>query len=137
MTTAGDFIGRGWAYPVRVSPRGGVALAREIDELEGALRLILGTAPGERLMRPEFGCAIWDQIFSPVDANALGLMAQAVRDAVARWEPRIELEDVTTSQQPDDAAAVRIDISYRVKATNDRRNLVYPFYTIPRESEER
>jgi phage baseplate assembly protein W len=137
MSATGDFIGRGWAYPVRVTPRGGIALAHGADELDGALRVILGTAPGERLMRPEFGCAIWDQLFAPLDANALGLMAQAVRDAVGRWEPRVELEDVATTQDPDDATRVRIDVAYRVKATNDRRNLVYPFYAIPREGEER
>jgi len=136
MNNNGDFIGQGWAFPVHVAPRGGIALAHGADELHGALRMILSTAPGERLMRPEFGCAIWDQLFAPVDANALGLMAQAVRDAVGRWEPRVELEDVVTSPDGTDPARVTIELTYRVKATNDRRNLVYPFYTIPREEQE-
>jgi phage baseplate assembly protein W len=133
MSAGGDFIGRGWAFPVRVAPRGGIALAHGGDELDAALRMILETAPGERVMRPDFGCAIWDLLFSPTDANSLGLMAQAVREAVGRWEPRVELEEVLTRPQPDDPTLVTIELTYRVKASNDRRNLVHPFYVIPRE----
>lgn len=133
MSTRGDFIGRGWAFPVRVTGRGGIVLAHDGDELDGALRMILATAPGERVMRPEFGCAIWDQLFDPVDGNSLGLMAQAVREAVGRWEPRVEVESVDPHVDPADPTCVRVDVTYVVKATNDRRNLVYPFYVIPRE----
>jgi uncharacterized protein len=131
--TGDDFIGRGWAFPLRVGPRGGIALAQGGEELDGALRMILQTAPGERVMRPEFGCAIWDQLFAPVDANSIGQMAQAVRDAIGRWEPRVDCADVTIRRDADDTTRVDIEVTYRVKATNDRRNLVYPFYTIPRE----
>jgi len=94
--------------------------------------MILTTAPGERVMRPDFGCAMWEQVFAPLDANTLGLIEQSVREAVARWEPRITLESVEAV--PDDAGAlIRIEIGYRVLATNDYRNLVYPFYVIPHE----
>lgn len=130
---AADFIGRGWAFPVRVSGRGGIALAHGGDEVDGALRMILSTAPGERVMRPEFGCAIWDQLFGGTDAGSLGQMAQAVRDAVGRWEPRVELIEVQAEPDPDEPGCVRIVLSYLVRATNDRRNLVFPFYVIPRE----
>jgi phage baseplate assembly protein W len=95
--------------------------------------MIIETAPGERVMRPDFGCRIWDLLFTPIDANALGLMAQAVREAVGRWEPRIDLEDVVARIDPDDASRVLLDVTYTLRATNDRRNLVYPFYVIPRE----
>jgi uncharacterized protein len=135
--SAGDFTGRGWAFPVRVAPRGGIALAAGSEELDGALRMIIATAPGERVMRPEFGCAIWDEVFSGADANSLGAMAQAVSDAVGQWEPRVELEEVTATPDPEDPACVRIEIRYAIKATNDRRNLVFPFYTIPREEQQR
>ena len=95
--------------------------------------MILLTAPGERVMRPQFGCRIWDLLFEPVTPNLLGLITEAVRDALAQWEPRVEVEDVDPVQDDDDGGLVRIQIRYRVKATNDRRNLVYPFYVIPRE----
>jgi phage baseplate assembly protein W len=130
-----DFIGTGWAYPVRVNARGGLALASGPEEIDGSIRMILETAPGERVMRPEFGCQIWDLLFAPVNPNVLGLMAQAVRDAVRQWEPRVELEEVFPRPDPTDAARVNIEVTYRVKTTNDLRNLVFPFYVIPREEE--
>ncbi|MCU1689701.1 MAG: hypothetical protein JWN20_1629, partial [Jatrophihabitantaceae bacterium] len=102
-------------------------------DLDQSIRVILMTAPGERLMRPQFGCRIWDLLFEPVTANLLGLIAQAVRDAVAQWEPRVVLESVTPSVDTDDNALIRIAMTYRVQSTNDRRNLVYPFYVIPHE----
>jgi uncharacterized protein len=131
--TPTDLIGRGWAFPVRVDGRGGIALASGAEELEGALRMILSTAPGERVMRPEFGCAIWDHLFAGTDASSLGQMAQAVREAVGRWEPRVELEDLHVAPDPDEPTCVRIELAYRARATNDRRSLVFPFYVIPRE----
>ena len=84
-------------------------------------------------MRPPFGCRIWDLLFEPVNANTVGLMAQAVREAVAQWEPRVEVIDVHVVPDEDNSALVHIEVAYRVRATNDRRNLVYPFYLIPRE----
>jgi phage baseplate assembly protein W len=84
-------------------------------------------------MRPSFGCKIWDLLFEPVNANTVGLMAKAVREALAQWEPRIAVEEVQVTPDTDDGALVHIVVVYRVRATNDRRNLVYPFYVIPRE----
>lgn len=129
----GDFIGTGWAFPCVVDPRGGVALASGTDELEAAIRMIIETAPGERVMRPDFGCRIWDHVFDATDATTLGAMAHAVREAVVRWEPRVDLEDIAVTVDPVEPSVVRITVAYRVKATNDRRNLVHPFYVIPRE----
>ncbi|MDQ3986719.1 MAG: GPW/gp25 family protein [Actinomycetota bacterium] len=133
MKDATDFIGRGWAFPPRIGPRGGLALVSGSEEIEGSIRMILSTAPGERVMRPDFGCAIWDLLFAPGDPNTLGLMSQAVRDAVSRWEPRVELEAVQTKPDPDDSSRVFIAVTYVIKSTNDRRNLIYPFYVIPKE----
>ena len=112
---------------------GSLSLTRGAEDLDRSLRVVLLTAPGERLMRPEFGCRIWDLLFEPVTANLIGLIAEAVRDALAQWEPRVEVEAVEPVQDGDDPGLVRIQITYRVRATNDRRNLVYPFYVIPRE----
>jgi uncharacterized protein len=135
MNATADFVGKGWAFPLRVGPRGGLALSYGSDEINGALNLIISTAPGERVMRPEFGCRIWDLLFSGTDPNTRGLMAQMVRDAINRWEARIDLEEVVVRVDPDDSSRVLIEVAYVVKSTNDRRNLVYPFYVIPREEE--
>ena len=127
-----DLIGTGWAFPVQITPGGGVRLSGGGEEVDAALRMILGTAPGERLMRPDFGCSMWEQVFAPVNANTLGLIEQSVREAVARWEPRVELTAVA-AEPGDDGSVVVIELTYRVRATNDHRNLVYPFYVIPQE----
>jgi phage baseplate assembly protein W len=127
-----DLIGSGWAFPARITPGGSVRLVSGGEEIDSALRIILTTAPGERVMRPDFGCSMWEQVFAPVNANTLGLIEQSVREAVARWEPRIELTSVATTPG-EDGAVVHIELAYRVRATNDYRNLVYPFYVIPQE----
>ena len=126
-------IGRGIRFPMAVDSRGGIAMSGGPDELDASIRVIVSTAPGERVMRPQFGCRIWDLLFEPVNANTVGLMAQSVRDAIAQWEPRVEVVDVVVTPDDDDASLVRIGVAYRVRSTNDRRNLVYPFYMIPRE----
>ena len=130
------FIGRGIAFPMRVDSTGSIAMVTGPEDVDRSILMVLSTAKGERLMRPQFGCAIWDQLFDPINANTLGQMSQAVREALSQWEPRIELELVEALADPDADGKVRIEITYRVKATNDRRNLVYPFYVIPREGEE-
>jgi hypothetical protein len=116
-----------------VDHTGSISMTSGPEDLDRSIRVVLATAPGERLMRKDFGCRIWELLFEPVNANTLGLMAQAVREAVAQWEPRVELENVTVAPDAAEAAMVRISITYRVRTTNDRRNLVFPFYVIPRE----
>ena len=132
---ANTFIGRGIAFPMRVDHTGSIAMTTGAEDIDRSIVMVLSTAKGERLMRPQFGCAIWDQLFEPINPNTLGLMAQAVRDAIGQWEPRVELEDVVTRSDDADLGRVLIDVTYRIRATNDRRNLVYPFYTIPGEPE--
>jgi phage baseplate assembly protein W len=135
LSDVADFIGRGISFPLRVDQSGSIALAEGGDGIDASIRVALSTAPGERVMRPQFGCRIWDLLFEPVNANTLGLMAEAVRDALSQWEPRIEVEDVEVEPDPASPARVVIRIIYRMRATNDRRNLVYPFYVIPHEEE--
>lgn len=129
---AADLIGSGWAFPAEITPGGSVRLVGGGEEIDAAIRMILGTAPGERVMRPEFGCAMWESVFAPVNASTLGLIEQNVREAILRWEPRVELTEVSASPG-EDGAVIEIAIGYQLKATNDHRNLVYPFYTIPPE----
>jgi uncharacterized protein len=130
-----EIIGSGLAFPLQVDRRGGIALARDEQDIEQAIQLILGTAPGERPMRPEFGCGVHDFVFDSIDANTIGNMEQAIRDALARWEPRIEVERVNFDSSDSQAGLLTIDIIYTVRATNTERNLVYPFYVIPAEEE--
>ena len=136
MTNSADFIGRGFRFPMQVDQAGSIALTDGVSDLETSMRVVLMTAPGERLMRPKFGCEIWELMFEPINANTMGLMAQAVYRALGQWEPRILVDDVAIEPVPGALGAVNIQIEYRVKTTNDRRNLVYPFYTIPREGEQ-
>ena len=130
---AEQFIGVGWAFPLRTDATGGFALVTRTRELEESIRLILGTAYGERPMRPEFGCAIHDYVFAPVDATTTGRLAAEVRVSLERWEPRIDVIDVTVTAAEGDAATLYIDIRYALRGTYDPRNLVFPFYVIPAE----
>ncbi|OFE15405.1 baseplate protein [Humibacillus sp. DSM 29435] len=132
---AQEFIGTGWGFPVSVDPTGGITLVSGPREIEQSIRLILATAPGERPMRPEFGCAVHDYVFAPADAGTAGDIAYAVRVALERWEPRIELEDVDVRFDAVDQGTLYIDIHYSVSGTNDPRNLVFPFYVIPSEGD--
>lgn len=127
------FIGRGFFWPLQVDHTGSIRMTNGAPDLDRSMAVVLSTAPGERVMRPEFGCKIWDLVFEPVTANLLGLMAQVVREALAQWEPRVHVEDVQAVPAANDPTLVTIHVTYRVKATNDRRNLVYPFYVIPHE----
>jgi len=129
-----DFIGNGWAFPAAINRNGSVRLVTGMEEVDASIRMILSTVPGERVMRPDFGCAMWDMLFAPLTASTVGLIEQAVREALERWEPRIDLESVQADPDLHSATgAVHITVSYRAKSTNDVRNLVFPFYTIPTE----
>jgi phage baseplate assembly protein W len=130
-----SFVGRGFRWPLGVDHTGSIGLTNGVPDIDRSIELVLMTAPGERLMRPKFGCRIWDLLFEPVTGNLLGLMSQAVRQALEQWEPRITVEEVEPKPDPDNPSLVHIAIAYRVRATNDRRNLVYPFYVIPHDAE--
>jgi phage baseplate assembly protein W len=128
-----EFVGAGWAFPVRTDATGRVALVSHEREIEESIRLILGTAYGERPMRPDYGCAIHDYIFAGIDFDIAGRIAVAVRSSLVRWEPRIDVTDVQIQFDQSDTSLIYIDIRYSVGDTNDPRNLVFPFYTIPPE----
>jgi phage baseplate assembly protein W len=125
------FIGAGLAFPLRTDATGGIALVRGEREIGEAIRLILATSPGERPMRPEFGCAIAEFVFAPADAATAGLIAYEVRVALERWEPRIDLHDVQVDFADSADGVLLINIRYALRGSNDPRNLVFPFYVIP------
>lgn len=131
---ANEFVGAGWAFPLELDQTGSFALVTDEREIQEAIRLIIGTSYGERPMRPDFGCAIHDFVFAEADAGTAGRLSYEVRASLRRWEPRIDVEDVSVSIDEVDRSLMYIDIRYHIKSTNDSRNLVFPFYTIPPEN---
>lgn len=121
------FLGVGWAHPVR--PDGGrIATAPYEASIRDAVWIILATAPGERVMRPDFGCGIHDLVFATPSATTLGQVVREVSDALVRWDPRIEVLGVDAAPDPAEPARLLIHVDYRVRTTNNQFNLVYPFY---------
>ena len=131
-----DLVGRGWAHPCTLTPGGAVQLRSGGPELDAAITMIIATAPGERVMRPDFGCTIWELLFDPIDAGTIGLMEHAVREALERWEPRIEVTAIGVSFDAIESGMLYVDVGYSIRGLNDPRNLVFPFYVIPSEPEQ-
>ena len=131
-----DFVGSGWAFPVGVDSTGRIALARGSRDIEQAMRLILMTYPGERPMRPRFGSRLRDFVFDGATWENAAAVANEVRASLAQWEPRATVTDVVVIPEADASGVLSIDIAYVIKGTNDPRNLVFPFYTIPEHEEE-
>ena len=123
-----EFLGTGWRFPVGLDDRDEIAVSRYEASVRESIWIILSTSPGERLMRPDFGCGIHEFVFSPSNARTMGLIRFHVEESLIRWEPRILLESVTVAPDPGDPAVLIISIDYRVRATDSRFNLVYPFY---------
>ena len=130
-----DFVGAGWCYPLATDAAGGIALVTQDREIEQAIRLVLGTARGERPMRPEFGCRIHDHVFGQASAATAGQIAFDVREALERWEPRIEVVGVAVSFDAIESGTLYVDVGYTIRGLNDPRNLVFPFYVIPSNDE--
>ncbi len=123
-----DILGAGFQFPVGLDGRGGIAMAKQEGGIEDSIRIILGTPQGERRMRPMFGSRIHELVFAPNNASTWGLMQQYVEEALAWWEPRIEVLNVDAAPDASDASRLLVNILYKVKATSDERALVYPFY---------
>jgi phage baseplate assembly protein W len=121
------FLGVGWQFYVGVDDQGRIASAAYEESIRQAIGIILRTAPGERVMRPDFGCGIHDLVFEVNSASTATRVATQVRQALLRWEPRINVSDVQVTTGEDDAVLF-IGIEYKVRATNNSFNLVYPFY---------
>jgi phage baseplate assembly protein W len=128
-----EFIGRGLAFPLQVDPRGGIALASGDHDIVQSIQIILETAPGERAMRPSFGCRIHELVFAPQDASTWGLIRLYVEEALAQWEPRIEVRDVEITTPPDRPEVVMVEIKYQIKDTHDERSIIHPFYITDEE----
>jgi phage baseplate assembly protein W len=122
------FLGVGWKFPLQVTPRGAIAMSSEEQKIEESILLILSTAPGERLMLPDFGCGIHDLVFAPNDSGTITRVVDLVRRSLTTYEPRIDVFDVnadTSSEQPN-LLLIRVD--YRIRDNNSLKNIVYPFF---------
>jgi phage baseplate assembly protein W len=121
------FLGVGWSFPPKFEG-GKVAVAAYEEDVRQAILIILGTSPGERVMRPDFGAGLDRFVFEPITPTTLTRVEMTVRDALIAWEPRIDVEDVRVAPQGQPANVLSIELDYLVRATNTRQNLVYPFY---------
>jgi Bacteriophage baseplate protein W len=125
---APSFLGRGWAFPLALGGTGDVAMTGEEEDVRQAILLILETAKGERVMRPDFGCGLRRLVFEPMSAALKTLVRKEVEDALVTWEPRIDIQSVVVSEHRSIRGGLLIDIRYSVRTTNTFYNLVYPFY---------
>ncbi len=124
-----SFTGTGFKFPVQVDPvTGRVRTSSDEEDIREAIRIILGTQPGERPMSPHFGCSINSFVFGTSDHTSLTIMKNEVENSLIMWEPRIKDIDVNIVQSPDENGVLLIEISYVVRSTNNPFNLVYPFY---------
>ncbi len=123
-----DFLGTGWKFPIRVNPRGGLSLSSGEQKIQESIWLILATAPGERQMRPQFGCGIHSYVFAPNSPATQGHLAHEVRRALTNFEPRIDVQEVRVDSVPGSANQMLIRVDYRIRSTNVVQNLVYPFF---------
>ena len=121
-------LGQGLSFPLQIAAERGLALAGEVEKVRQSIWLILATAPGERVMRPSFGCAIHDHVFMPNNETLAGLAAVKVREALARWEPRIEVIEVDATPDPERRNLLLIEVTYRIRRSQQTANLVFPFF---------
>ncbi|MCE7989162.1 MAG: baseplate protein [Caldilinea sp. CFX5] len=123
-----EFLGVGWAFPIATDAEDHIQLAQLEESVRQSIFLIIGTAKGERLMHPTFGCGIHDLVFAPNDTTTAALISYEVREALVDWEPRIQVLEVQVTQDRAEAQKLLVHLQYRVRNTNNVFNLVYPFY---------
>lgn len=124
-----EFLGTGWGFPVQADPLSGqIQMVSQEEDIKQAIRLILMTRQGERVMRPDFGCRIYDFAFGTTDYTSLSRMRHAVEEALKLWEPRITDVEAEVSVVNGESGLLQIKIAYRVRSTNNPYNLVFPFY---------
>lgn len=127
--TGKEFMGRGWAYPFRIEPATGrIATAADEEDIKQSIRIILGTAKGERAMRPGFGCGIHNLVYAAIDMATIAQIKRDVTDALRKYEARIDVLAVKVDSANLINGRLEVDIDYRVRQTNQPGNYVFPFY---------
>ena len=127
QSTDADFLGSGWKFPVSIK-NGSILSSGGYDSIRESIMIILGTAKGERVMRPDFGCGINELVFAPNNTSTATLITFYIKEALLKYEPRIELLNVNAEPDETEQNKLIISIDYMVKTTNTKANLVYPFY---------
>lgn len=128
------FMGRGFSFPFRVDPATNrVAMSSAEQDVEEAIRIILRTNLGERVMLPEFGTSAGDFLFSDDRAERVAALEESVREALEQWEPRITDIEVTADRDGGSKGVLAINIQYTLRVTNNQFNMVYPFYMMEGE----
>ena len=123
------FLGHGWKFPVQIDPTTGrIATSEAQQDIKESISIILETAPGERVMRPDFGCGIHDLVFSTMSSANMGLFESRLREAITRWEARVDILAVKVFTKEPDRGKLEIELSCRIRETNAELNLVFPFY---------
>ena len=125
---AKTFLGNGLSFPLRTDARGQVVLVTGSEDIDQSILIILRTRPGERVMRPTFGCRASELLFEPRSASTVSLLQNYIFEALRMWEPRIDVLNVNVSDEGGDVGVLLTEIEYQIKATHDTRSLVYPFY---------
>jgi uncharacterized protein len=128
-----SFIGNGLNFPLRVDARGELMLVTGVNDIEQSIRIILGTHPGERVMRPTFGCNAYELIYEPINPATISLLQEYVDEALRLWEPRIDVQSINVIANEGQDGSLMAEIEYIVKANHDIRNLVYPFFIEPEQ----
>lgn len=123
-----SFIGSGFAFPVQIDALGGAELSSEEANIRQSMMIILGTAPGERMYRPEFGCAIHDILFEPNTLLTAAKVEYEVKRSLSAYEPRVNDIEVEATPDEDEPSRLNISISFVIRSTNSKSNMVYPFY---------
>ncbi|OBZ12264.1 MULTISPECIES: GPW/gp25 family protein [Bacillales] len=124
-----SFLGKGWKFPVQVdATTGRIRMAEGEEDIEEAIRIIIRTSKGERLMRPDFGCGLRDFVFGTTDETSLRLIASDVQEAIRIWEPRVKDVEVEVKPDRQNNGRVLMSVSYAVRSTNNLFNQVFPFY---------
>lgn len=124
-----SYLGKGWGFPPTFGNQGQtVEMLSAFDDVESSLRILIGTATGERVMQPDFGCNMEELVFEPLDATMKTYMKDKVFTAILYHEPRIDLLDVVFHDEQEREGLILIEIVYSVRGTNSRKNMVYPFY---------
>jgi len=122
-----SFLGKGWSFPPRFT-RDGVEMVADDDDIRESLLVLLTTAPGERTMRPQYGCGLRKHLFGNLDRGESALLEDTIRQAILFHEPRITVERIGIARDPREAGTALIEIDYVVAQTNNRRNLVFPYH---------